>query len=529
MRKLIALCAVGMLVAGCSDGDPTGMDTGQVAFSHGDGGWDDVVLHEGDGKAGNPSCTELGYDLDFTVDSDDIATGTNSYFDEAFTTTISSDGLYLTEWASTVPVSAVIVKGGPAANEYVYVPSTDGDEADPGLHSPEHGGGIPEISHINFCVNKELLVTKDASTAFDRTWTWDVEKELDVTQPETFEDGDELSVDYTVTLSAASTDDNYAVSGTITILNHELFVSSVQIDDVTDLITADGMADVAADVVCDEDLPHTLGSGDTLECTYSADVDDDSDRLNTATVTTTGDVAGSFGTADVDFSDATINEIDECVDVEDVLTINGDDEDGDDLGQVCASDLDGEGEFEITYTHTFGSDSDFDLQCDENDVDNVVTFTTNDSSTTGSAEAGFEIVVVCGEEEEEEQEETAWAANGDEPLENRYTERGNWATYVDYDGTEKTTTFFAGQTIDVGTVHFSEAAGGEVTITITLSGDWTFAEDEVVAVQDYDDTPSGNPAPGRFDHKVDDVAGETVAVITVPEAAFYGVHGVVVK
>jgi hypothetical protein len=73
---------------------------------------------------------------------------------------------------------------------------------------------------------------------------------------------------------------------------------------------------------------------------------------------------------------------------------------------------------------------------------------------------------------------------------------------------------FAGQDEVVGTVTFSAPSGGTITITIELTGGWTFAPGSVVAVQDYDEAPSGNPAPGSFDHK--EPASGTTATIVVP-------------
>jgi hypothetical protein len=126
--------------------------------------------------------------------------------------------------------------------------------------------------------------------------------------------------------------------------------------------------------------------------------------------------------------------------------------------------------------------------------------------------------------------ETAWAANGNVPLQLPFNPDGggDWATYVQYqgfEGTGKVVTMFAGQTIEVGTATFSAEAGGEVTIVIELTGGWSFAPESVVAVQDYDSAPSGNPAPGQFDHK--EPATGTDHSITVPLANYYAVHAVV--
>ena len=130
------------------------------------------------------------------------------------------------------------------------------------------------------------------------------------------------------------------------------------------------------------------------------------------------------------------------------------------------------------------------------------------------------------------EDETAWAKG------TRYTNRGNWAMYVTYDEDgddteteEKTVNLMAGKNKVAGTVTFSEATGGEVDITISLDEGWVFYydlndddEDHNVKVQDYDEAPSGNPAPGQFDHKeTADIASSTYT-ITVPYNIFYGVH-----
>jgi hypothetical protein len=64
-----------------------------------------------------------------------------------------------------------------------------------------------------------------------------------------------------------------------------------------------------------------------------------------------------------------------------------------------------------------------------------------------------------------------------------------------------------------------------VTITINLSGGWSFAPGTSVAVQGYSSAPSGNPSPGLFANK--EPASGTTHVIVVPAANFYAVHAVV--
>jgi hypothetical protein len=124
--------------------------------------------------------------------------------------------------------------------------------------------------------------------------------------------------------------------------------------------------------------------------------------------------------------------------------------------------------------------------------------------------------------------ETAWASNLlGTCCTLRFNPNGtkNWATYVVYSDVLKVVTLYAGQTQAVGTVTFSALAGGNVTITVQLSGGWTFADGSVLAVKGYTNQPSGNPSPGQFPNKVS--ASGTTAQIVVPDANYFAVHAVV--
>ncbi|MBE0435710.1 MAG: hypothetical protein IBX56_07900 [Methylomicrobium sp.] len=126
------------------------------------------------------------------------------------------------------------------------------------------------------------------------------------------------------------------------------------------------------------------------------------------------------------------------------------------------------------------------------------------------------------------EDETAWAY-GD-----RYTPRGNWATYTAYEA-GKEVTLYAGQTLEAGLVTFSGPVDGVVTIDIALNDGWRFAlvpdgvdeddntvYDNNLKVQDYEEAPSGNPEPGLFRWKTF-VEGQSGS-IEVPLNNFYGVH-----
>lgn len=329
--------------------------------------------------SGNPTCAQLGYAAGVRYDPEetgtvDVGTGTVTW---------SHDGTYVT-WSSTIGLDAVIVKGGPAANVYVYDPESTGDS---GLASPDNPSGGPAgLSHIDFCFDYDLVVSKTANTSLTRTWDWDIaksadESELTLSTGQIFQD-----VGYDVTLSAVAADSDYAVDGVITIQNPDPMNPAI-IEDVSDVVSPDIVADVDCDVV----FPYTLASGGTLTCDYSAELPDSGDRTNTATVTVTAasKVDGSSGTADVLFADATVTEIDECVDVADLFD-STDPADAEELGTLCADALtDGSASFE--YARDIGPFA----ECGEYTVTNVASFVTNDTAATGSDTWTIDVTVPC--------------------------------------------------------------------------------------------------------------------------------------
>lgn len=122
------------------------------------------------------------------------------------------------------------------------------------------------------------------------------------------------------------------------------------------------------------------------------------------------------------------------------------------------------------------------------------------------------------------EEETGWGDG------TRYVPQGNWATYTSYEGVAKNVILYAGQTMNAGTVYFSDPVDGMVTITIVLKNGWHFDFHGVggvieasVHIQDYMETPPPeNPAPGQFDYQFVAMGGNFSTQI--PAANFYGVH-----
>jgi hypothetical protein len=101
---------------------------------------------------GNPSCFDLGYDHELKFDPP--TAGSKSGEGVTVDLSIGADQFgQLVDWTSSKPIDAVIVKGGPNANAYVYVGESSGDT---GLHAPFNG---PDkyygLSHVNFCWDDE--------------------------------------------------------------------------------------------------------------------------------------------------------------------------------------------------------------------------------------------------------------------------------------------------------------------------------------------------------------------------------------
>ncbi len=180
-----------------------------------------------------------------------------------------------------------------------------------------------EATFEEWSVRDVPYITKTVETSLTRTYPWTIEKTVSPEEHHLF-DGDSDTSTYQVMVTKGDpVDSDWTVSGTITITNPGDAVDILSVDDAID---ASGGGAVAADVVCPGDFPMELGKGDTLVCTYSAAaaesaVSNPFGASNTATFTydLDGNVDAGAVIEDVDFTDATITEVDGTVDVEDVF------------------------------------------------------------------------------------------------------------------------------------------------------------------------------------------------------------------
>jgi hypothetical protein len=414
---------------------------------------------------------------------------------------------------------AELVLGGSGSGTYdptkygsvieFFTPYFDVDTLEATLYYEGTLGANSQFVISDYCpgVAEELTVSKTVVTSYDREHFWDIAKKVETENGFEHNDlpklwlytdgsGDEMAT-WTIDVTYEGYEDSgHNVSGTITIENTgglDAVITSV--DDL--------LAGEAIDVDCGVTFPYTLLVGDTLICDYDVDVDGQIEGFNEVTVTTERDTYAAVPEAIV-WGDPT-NETNATVNVKDISDLFGEV----DLGEVSEPN-----DAQFIYYNDFAY-VDFD-ECGDFAYNNTATIVETEQEASATLLVNVQCLIFEGQ--------TAWAANGDEPLELRYQARGNWATYVEYDG-EKTTTLFAGQTMAVGTVHFSDPVDGEVTITVTLDDGWEF-EDVAnnLSVQDYDTAPSGNPSPGLFDHQETCDPDESTCSIVVPENNFYGVH-----
>jgi len=250
---------------------------------------------------GNPMCSNLGlYEVAYFESynpQDGTGTGYNATVNGV--TVSSTDNIYFSWW-STIGIDRVIVKGSNAANAYIYDPPGPESYGDDLLHAPiNDSGSYAELSHISFCVDYELRVSKTAAGTYDRTYSWTITKGPD--QNYTGFIGDvAFPHDYVVSVDQTVTDSNHVVSGTITVYNDAPFEATGVL--VSDTLNAGGFSG-SVSVTCPST---TIVAGGSMDCSYTQAVSSAVSGTNSATATASNMGPGT-GTADVAFGAPTLN------------------------------------------------------------------------------------------------------------------------------------------------------------------------------------------------------------------------------
>ena len=235
----------------------------------------------------------------FKVDPVTSGTKTDGALSVVITTHTTAAGPTF-DFTSNLPIAVAFVKGGTVSNRYDYSPSV---KADDGLHSPVNpsNGTYFGLSHLIFCYQPTLEISKTASASYTRTFEWDIDKSVTPNEWNLFT-GDSGTSGYTVDVTRTGfTDSNWAVSGTITITNPMNVPATIELvaDEVSDV-----GGDIPMDVDCPVTLPHVLAPDACLACTYNGSLPDGTDRINAAIIKAEG-VPGGLATAPVDFGDPT--------------------------------------------------------------------------------------------------------------------------------------------------------------------------------------------------------------------------------
>ncbi|MBM3678618.1 MAG: hypothetical protein FJW96_12165 [Actinobacteria bacterium] len=299
--------------------------------------------------AANVACSDLDdtYAAEGTTwqelkfDSKDLpSVGASTTLGTAYlSVTITRTGTDTWSWTSTKGIDAVLVKSGASGhNLYVYDPDPPEALSDTGLVVVGQNG----TSHLSFCYDINLDVTKTAVPTFTRDWAWTIEKTGDKAgtagTPYVLSAGQSWLVNYAVKLDAVASESAFAVRGAIEIANPAAVPATIVsiADEITGSVTKSVTVSSCypkGDPKSPVALPAQLAAGQTLVCDYATTfaTKPSGTLTNTATVTSTG-VPGGTGQATFAFTAPTTT-TDECVEVTD-------DRAAGDPWAVCAGDAD---------------------------------------------------------------------------------------------------------------------------------------------------------------------------------------------
>lgn len=312
-------------------------------------------------QSGNPTCA--GYLGGYKVDSPTIGSAVTI---GPITFTFTSATL-LGSWSSTIPIDMVIMKAGNGALLYSY---TGGATSGGGEYTPNNRGGAQAaISHIEFCYYGRFGATIEGAGLYTRDYDWAIAKAA--TAPVSIAQGSPLLVDYTVTMTRNSTDRDFMIDGSVTVLNSGYGVSGVVLGVDADIAGTAAVIDCGTTV-----FPKTLADGESFTCDYSLAVSDATSRLETWTVTvdeTGGWRSTSFEDLVVFGAPTTI--IDDIVTLFDTRVPAG-------LGTLTAPET-------VNYSVTYGPYT----ACVPVLIDNIASFVTDDNAETGADTASVTVNV----------------------------------------------------------------------------------------------------------------------------------------
>lgn len=197
----------------------------------------------------------------------------------------SGSGSGRSDLRALIPLDPVQTACAAISPCYIYVWSKQGATLNTAVLGTTDATSDDGFEEWNLFVRIVLGVSKTADPAFARTFTWEIDKLVDVDEHNLF-NGQSGTSNYTVSVDQTVIDGSYAVSGIITITNPDESGTTYLLTAVDDEIEAVGAYPaIPADVDCIPSLPLSLAPGESTTCTYSADLPDDADRTNNVVIT----------------------------------------------------------------------------------------------------------------------------------------------------------------------------------------------------------------------------------------------------
>ena len=235
----------------------------------------------------------------------------------------------------------------------------------------------------------DLVVSKDVTPTFSRVFNWTIDKIADKAEMD-LRGCVTGTVNYSVKVENTYIDNEFAVTGKITVYNPAPIDATINsIEDI--LPAASNMV-----VDCSVSFPYTLAAGQSMECSYSADLPDNDQRINLAVATlqnhsyvqVPGGPIVANPTGETEFSDEAEVMFDEVpTDQIDESVLVTDTNQADPLGTVAASEAPKTFIYEKIVGPYYASDDYL--------VENTARFVTNDTQTEGTDGWRVTIHVAC--------------------------------------------------------------------------------------------------------------------------------------
>jgi hypothetical protein len=336
------------------------------------------------------------------------------------------------------------------------------------------------------CTLAALTATKTAKGTYDRTIKWDLSKT--VTPQSTFSGkaGDSFNYTWNVGATKSVVENNYRVTGNITINNPATIDQKFSVTDVLDGTTT-------ATVTCPSD---TVLAGKSVVCSYTAAVGGAQENKATVTAPGNGEVVAT----------ATVGSYTAKVIGDEQVTL---------ADQLLGYSKLISGNTSETFPGTFACPTDptkYTNYTFTKSITNVATLTGPNTNLSKDATVKFTCTYPW-------RSETATGAGI------RYPGTSNWFMYTPYQTTK--VDLIAGQHYDAGDIYMTRS-GGNTYIKVTLASGFRFANvTQNLKVQDFAKAPTKYVQPGNFKYKFSVAQGTNTYTAKIPgdTAKFYGIHG----